>query len=62
MFFSICFFGIKLVINANVMKCMKDSIPTIGLHCNMAKANTPLSKEILTRDKNKKVLAEVFKD
>ena len=43
-------------IKINIMKGIKDFIPTIDLHCNMAKGNTPLSKEILAElRKNKGV-------
>ena len=35
------------------MKGMKDFIPTIDLHCNMVRGNTPLVEEILARVKKK---------
>ena len=34
-------------IKANIMKSMKVSVPTIDLHWNMVKGNTPLSKETI---------------
>ena len=33
----------------NITKGMKDFIPTIDLHCNMANGNTNLSKDILAK-------------
>ena len=38
----------------NIAKAMKNFIPTIDLHCNMVKGNTPSCKEIIARVKNKK--------
>ena len=41
-------------IKTNMMKDMKDFIPTIDLHCNMAKGNTPLNKEIHAKVKKQR--------